>query len=165
MPADERWTIRVPGPPDAAALTRVHVTSWREAYGQLLPSRFWDEAEYERRLVRWQARLGDEVVRARLRVAEQDGRLLGFGFAGPTHSALVRRETELYGLYVLAQVYGRGVGAALLDEVVGDSPAQLWVARDNPRARAFYRKHGFLESGDEKVDDDLDGLAEVLHVR
>jgi hypothetical protein len=35
----------------------------------------------------------------------------------------------------------------LLNAAIGDAAASLWVLRDNPRARAFYRKHGFVENG------------------
>jgi len=44
------------------------------------------------------------------------------------------------------------VGQALLDHVLGDSPAMLWVAAQNPRAIAFYRRNGFEFDGVEKVD-------------
>jgi hypothetical protein len=39
-------------------------------------------------------------------------------------------------------------GAALLDAVVGPhESATLWVADPDPRAQAFYRKHGFVPDG------------------
>jgi hypothetical protein len=39
-------------------------------------------------------------------------------------------------------------GAALLDAVVGPhESATLWVADTDPRAQAFYRKHGFVPDG------------------
>jgi hypothetical protein len=34
-----------------------------------------------------------------------------------------------------------------LSAAVGDSPANLWVLRDNHRAQAFYAKHGFRTDG------------------
>ena len=41
-------------------------------------------------------------------------------------------------------LHGCGVAAGLLVRlVVGDRPAYLWVFEDNPRARAFYARHGF----------------------
>jgi ribosomal protein S18 acetylase RimI-like enzyme len=54
---------------------------------------------------------------------------------------------ELYALYTLNRAYGAGLGAALLRAALGYSPAYLWVLEANPRARAFYGKHGFHPDG------------------
>jgi len=40
----------------------------------------------------------------------------------------------------------------------------LWVADPNPRAQAFYRKHGFRPDGARKHDRDLD-IDEIRMVR
>lgn len=66
-------------------------------------------------------------------------------------------------LYVLAEHHGSGAGAGLLDAVVpAGVPAYLWVADPNPRAQAFYRKHGFVPDGVTQVDD---GVPEIRMVR
>lgn len=53
----------------------------------------------------------------------------------------------------------------LLDTVVTPrTPAQLWVAESNPRARRFYEKNGFLPDGARFVVERLD-LAELRLVR
>jgi ribosomal protein S18 acetylase RimI-like enzyme len=70
---------------------------------------------------------------------------------------------QLYVLYVYAAFHGSGVGQALLDAVLNpDAPAVLWVADPNPRAQAFYRKHGFARDGAAKVDD---GVREIRMLR
>jgi len=48
---------------------------------------------------------------------------------------------------VVASAHGSGAGQALLHAAVGDSPAYLWAADDNPRAEAFYRRNGFDPDG------------------
>ncbi|WP_439688481.1 GNAT family N-acetyltransferase [Curtobacterium sp. SP.BCp] len=50
-------------------------------------------------------------------------------------------------LYVLARAHGSGAGQALLDAALGHRSASLWVAEDNPRAQAFYRRNGFTVDG------------------
>ena len=52
------------------------------------------------------------------------------------------RDLELESLYVLASRHGSGAGQSLLDAVISDRPAYLWVADNNPRARAFYTRNG-----------------------
>ncbi len=53
----------------------------------------------------------------------------------------------MWALYVRADVYGRGVGYALLNESLGSAPAYLWVLEGNERAIAFYERQGFRLDG------------------
>lgn len=160
--------ITPPTAGDAEQLALVHVQCWREAYGRLLPERFYGDEARERRLAMWQRVLSGPDALDRVRVARHSEGLVGFAVRGPArddpdHPAV--REHELYGIYLLAGRHGTGVGQALLDACLGDRPAQLWVARDNPRARRFYERNGFAPDGTEKADPELDGLAEVRMVR
>jgi hypothetical protein len=41
-------------------------------------------------------------------------------------------------------------------EARGYTSAVLWTPRDNPRARAFYRREGWRETGCERYAADLD---------
>jgi len=75
------------------------------------------------------------------------------------------RDLQLWGLYVLAELHGTGVGQALLDAVIPPrTPAQLYVAKGNARAEAFYRRNGFEVDGLEVLDDRFD-LVELRMVR
>jgi predicted GNAT family N-acyltransferase len=59
--------------------------------------------------------------------------------------------------------HGTGAGSALLEAVVDpEESAALWVADPNPRAQAFYRKHGFVGDGTAQVED---GVREIRMVR
>jgi ribosomal protein S18 acetylase RimI-like enzyme len=98
-------------------------------------------------------------------LAESAGRVVGIGWAGPSLGDRPARDLELYCLDVLSTHFGTGASQALLDAVVGAESAQLWVAAENPRARAFYRRNGFVPDGEAKVDPDLNDLAEVRLVR
>lgn len=157
--------IREPAPGDAEQIAGVHVRGWRDAYSHLLPERFYDDAALQRRVAQWR-RLIDEPDPARtVRVAEIGGGIVGFAFAGPAQDDDALRADELYALYVVTERHGTGVGQALLDAVVGDRPAQLWVVKDNARAQAFYRRNGFAPDGAVKVEEHLDNLADIRMVR
>jgi hypothetical protein len=52
-------------------------------------------------------------------------------------------------IYVLRSADGSGAEQALLDAVLADRPASLWVAADNPRAHASYLRNGFRPDGAE----------------
>lgn len=159
------FTVRAARLEDAAAMARMHMRSWRETYRGVMPDRVLDDPGLVPARERfWIAVLSDERFRAsRAAVAERDGAIIGVALAGPATDAAASAATHLYVLYVLAAEHGRGVGAALLDAVVAPGEAAtLWVADPNPRAQAFYRKHGFEADGAVQVDD---GVREIRMVR
>ena len=162
------FEVAVPCRDDAEELASVQVQAWREAYGQLLPEHFYDDAARESRQVMWSGRLSAQAGGERIHVARRQGRIVGFVVRGPAaeHQGHPQvRDEQLYALYVLSGYYGRGVGQALLDQALGARPAQLWVAKDNVRARRFYEKNGFTADGTAHADPDLDGLVEIRMVR
>lgn len=144
---------------------RWHNRGWREAYADLLPEEFYDETALERRKRVWRRLIERDDPSKRLFVAESDGEIVGVGFAGKSRDDRPARDLELYTLYVISSYFGTGVGQMLLDAVIGKEGAQLWVAKDNPRAQAFYRRNGFIMDGAEKVDAGANNLVEVRFVR
>jgi GNAT superfamily N-acetyltransferase len=151
---------------DAAAVARVHHTTWVTTYGAILPPEFWATATLERRTSTWERWLANGAAPV---VAEIDGEVVGIAMAGDAveqDHILPVRGRQLYLLYVLAAYHGTGVGQALLDAVVPPGTgAQLWVAEDNPRARRFYERNGFVMEGARVVDSSTADLAEVRMVR
>ncbi len=159
------FVIRPATAEDALGCANVHHTSWVETYSGLLPESHWESDTIERRTGTWKRWLerGSAVS-----VAEVAGQVVGIALGGPgrkigDHEPV--RDRELYSLYVLAEHHGTGIGQSLLEAVMPPgTPAQLWVADLNPRARRFYERNGFLPDGARYVDEALD-LAEVRHVR
>ena len=93
---------------DAAAIARVHVQSWREAYAGRMPADFLaslDEARFARN---WENILADGVTDAF--VAERDGEVVGWATAGPGRDDDAPRPRELEGIYLLAAAHGSGAG-------------------------------------------------------
>lgn len=150
---------------DAAEMARVHVRSWRETYRGVMADLVLDDPELPATRERfWTVALSDERYQAnRVAVAERNGDVIGIAMAGPSQDSGAQWGTHLYVLYVVAAEHGTGAGAALLDAVIGaHESAALWVADPNPRAQAFYRKHGFVADGTVNVDD---GVREIRMVR
>ena len=100
----------------------------------------------------------------RVAVGGRDGELAGIAMSGPPGDAAAAGWTrQLYVLYVDAADHGTGAGLALLEAVIDPAePAALWVADPNPRAQAFYRKHGFVADGTVQFED---GVREIRMVR
>ena len=148
-------TIREPRPGEAPAIADVHVATWKEAYSDLLPGDYFSEEYVAGRRRMWQHVLTHPRDDMLVRVADADGEIVGFAWVGPGEGVdgeEAPRERLLYAIYVLAAHHGTGVGQALLDETLGEGPAMLWVAKENPRATAFYLRNGFRFDGVEQVD-------------
>jgi ribosomal protein S18 acetylase RimI-like enzyme len=150
---------------DAGQMACVNVRCWQETYRGLMPDAVLDDpgllAVRERF---WTAALTDERYRDnRVAVAERDGELIGIAMSGPPLDAGAAWARQLYVLYVQAADHGTGAGPALLVAVVDpEEPVALWVADPNPRAQAFYRKHGFVADGAVQVEG---GVREIRMVR
>jgi ribosomal protein S18 acetylase RimI-like enzyme len=151
---------------DVGQMARVHVRCWQETYRGLMPDAVLDDPGFLAARERmWTAALTDERYRRnRVAVAARDGELVGIAMSGPPREDVTSGWTrQLYVLYVHAADHGTGAGLALLDAVVDSSElTALWVADPNPRAQAFYRKHGFAADGTAKVED---GVREIHMVR
>lgn len=147
-------TIRLAGPSDAAAIARVHVGSWREAYRGLLPDSLLDGLTVEARAARWTILLAPGE--AATFVATRDSAVIGFGSAGPQRDAVLREAGyagEVLALYVLREGQRCGIGRALMGSMAGMLDARgceslaLWVLEGNAPARRFYEAVGGVAIG------------------
>lgn len=163
--------IRAATVDDAEAIAGVHVATWRETYAGLMPDRFFDASALEARRRMWRSILALDPVPGKVVVAERDGQVVGFAFAGSAQHPDAQkgippaRALHLFSIYLLAVHHGTGIGHALLAAALGDQPAQLWVVSENERARTFYENHGFREDGHSVDDPELEGLVEVRMIR
>lgn len=129
---------------DAEGIASVHMQSWRDTYSPLLPRGALDGISVERSAERWARTIAETLFD--VWIAEREGRVVGYAAAGGA-GADAPRDLQLSGLYIEVAEYGSGTGQALLDAAIGVRPAFLWVAAENPRAHAFYRRNGFLDDG------------------
>lgn len=150
------FLVRPARPGDAVAMARVHVTSWQEIYRGLMHDGILDDPSARAGRERfWTSVLTDpEYAQNRSAVAEIAGSIVGIAMSAPGEST-----RQLNVLYLLTAHHGCGAGTDLLTAVLDpDEPAVLWVADPNPRAQAFYRKHGFSPDGPTRVED---GVTEI----
>ncbi|MET4902456.1 GNAT family N-acetyltransferase [Paenarthrobacter sp. CC6] len=147
------FTLRPATVDDARAMAVMHLQSWRESYGRLLPDEFFakQEAGLPQRIDKYRESIA--AGHARMLAFGPDGDLVGLGAAGQGNDEDRPCDTELFMLYTLERIHGRGVGQALVDALIGDAPAYLWVLDDNPRAQAFYRRNGFVPDGKRQLCD------------
>lgn len=150
--------IRDALPTDALGIAQVHVRSWQQAYRELLPSDFLDSlsATLSRREAYWR----DALTRREgdLLVAEMDGQVVGWIAVGTCRDEdrSGAEWGEVQAIYVLADLWGKGIGTALWQAGArrlfeqGHSGLLLWVLAENARALRFYQRLGGREEPDSR---------------
>ena len=162
---DSSLIVRPARVQDVRQMARVHVRCWQETYRGLMPDAVLDDPGFPAARERmWtDALTGERHRQNRVAVAERDDELVGIAMSGPPEDAAAAWTRQLYVLYVYAADHGTGAGRALLEAVIDSAEAvALWVADPNPRAQAFYRKHGFAADGTARFQD---GVREIRMVR
>jgi ribosomal protein S18 acetylase RimI-like enzyme len=145
--ASASFVVFPPGPTDAEALARVHVTSWRETYTGLLPAAFLTRMSEPGHARRFERTLTQPPPGEVTLAAANCYGLVGYATGGPSRRG-PEGEAEIAVLYVLRASQGFGVGARLLRETAralqgqGSRSLVISVLRDNIRARGFYEHLG-----------------------
>ena len=158
-------TFRAGRRDDAAALARL-VRDAFATYDEWADPN-WERPDLDAQTeLQLQARLGTSACWALL--AESDGQPVGYVALVPARTLgeeprhPIRRLAHLWHLFVLREWWGTGLAAHLLDEAVAEArrrgyrEARLFTPRDNRRARAFYEREGWSDSGLELFGDDLE---------
>ena len=144
---------------DADEIGDAHAEAWRVAYADLFEPDVLDRAVDDRRK-RWPTVMeADWFAYTTLLVAERDGRVQGFAHFGPCVED--PDVGEIYGFYLHPDAWGSGAAAELMREALttfsstGCRRVRLWTHPGATRARAFYAKSGFRETGRAQQGDDL----------
>lgn len=148
---ESRWRILPLAAEHTYRLAECHIACWREAYADLVPAHVLAAFDVRRRAAQWER---DRLRHpGRTHVAVLGDAVIGFASAGESTDESPVTPLELSALYVRAAWYGTGVADDLLRTVLDPrKPCSLWVFEDNPRARAFYGRHGFRPDGARKIE-------------
>ena len=131
---------------DAQAIAKIEIDTWRSTYPGLLPDRVLLNMSGRRQTSSWASFLRHRPEDVWVAQHPQHG-LVGFGNCGAQRDNTVDYGGEVYTLYVLPDLQGRGFGRLLLGalfqrlESAGHGSALVWVVRGNP-ARFFYERLG-----------------------
>ncbi|MGQ4596774.1 GNAT family N-acetyltransferase [Nocardia sp. R6R-6] len=157
---ERSWHIRSLAAEHTRSLAECHIACWREAYRDLVPAHVLDAFDVGRRAEQWER---DRVRHpGRTHVAIVDDAVIGFASAGPSRDAHAAAPFELHALYVRSPWQGSGVADDLIRAAIDPTAeCSLWVFEQNPRAQAFYRRHGFALDGTRKVE----SFSSVIEVR
>jgi ribosomal protein S18 acetylase RimI-like enzyme len=138
---------------DAEAIATIHVDSWQAAYRGILPEAYLANLSVMRRREAWH----DFIIAGRPRVLvahaddHADAAILGWvAFGDSRDGDKDHRWAEVETLYIAPAFWRKGIGRRLIDaarhalQSAGYTDVALWVLLDNRRARAFYKRSGFV---------------------
>ncbi|GIH06277.1 N-acetyltransferase [Rhizocola hellebori] len=169
--------IRRAGLDDTEQIAANHVRSWQAAYAHALPSDFLAALDPADWALRRREMLARRIPPAEVFVAEADGRVIGHAAVGRFRDEDNIAQDgigEVMAIYVAPEHWSTGAGLALMQTSVkhlveqGLTEIRLWVIADNPRARGFYERFGFLLDGNSRmqpIGSGYEHLPPIKHVR
>ncbi len=150
IPETSRVRVRAATAIDLAAIARIHMASWHDAYRGVIPDEVLDDRTVEGSLSGWRSTF--EKYPDNISVAETgDALFAGFCCAGPVVDAEKNApfEFEIYGLHVAPSMRRRGIGAALLRAALNRAIARermnsaiVWTLKELKLSRRFYSREG-----------------------
>ncbi|RDU38003.1 GNAT family N-acetyltransferase [Neobacillus piezotolerans] len=138
---------------DIKQVQHVAKTSWNSTYERIIPreirERFLNSAYND-------DRMKQRMERSLMLVADEDDRVTGFANFSPVRDG---GKVELYAIYLLPEIQGKGIGTALLNEGIlrldGVKEIYISVERDNAIGKAFYEAKGFKAV--QELEEDFEG--------
>lgn len=150
--------IREASVEDADEIARVHTLAWQETYAYAFGVEALAEINQQRRAEGWAKILageyeGDGTEKVVVVAEAPSQKVFGFASMGRDQDNPTLELRQLYAIYLLQSHQQRGLGRQLLQTIIADQPASLWVLRGNDRAINFYRRQGFEFDGTERTEE------------
>lgn len=142
-------TIRHTTLKDAERIGFINSASWRTTYTGLIDEKAFEAMTPETMLAKWTNIISIcASTKSFVLVAEEEKEIVGYIFCGPNDSADTKEfEWILFGLYLLQEYQGKGIGKALFVEAVKEMKHlqahsfALYVLSSNTKARTFYESY------------------------
>lgn len=150
---------------DEEGIARVHVDSWRTTYKGIVSDEYLNQLSVEQRTENWRRGIGNNS----LYVAVEDGEIVGFATGGKERTGNYSADCELFAIYLLQKVQGKGIGKQLMQVVAMDLKKQgstkmlVWVLDLNP-AKKFYEAVGGQRVGETKIEIGGESFKEIAYV-
>lgn len=158
-------SISEPSLSDAIEIGQFHARSWQLHYRGAFSDHFLDNLAVQERIEVWTNRLENPKVGQFVRVAKQNGKIIGLVCAYLNED--VKYGTLLDNLHVALEMKGKGLGKSLMciaaQEIQQRYPEKgmyLWVLQQNTESIGFYELLGGIkkETVTEKVIGDKPAL-------
>lgn len=148
--------VRPASESDLDSLVTIFRACWLTSYKDILSQTVRDEMTQDKTREMWANSVQPHPERTTF-VIEEDGAPVGMARIGRDVVNVDRG--HLFSLYVHPDNAGRGLGKKLLRHSLGFlrengfSEISLWVFKNNTPTRNLYSSLGFVETGQERIDD------------
>lgn len=140
--------IRKASQEDIESLAWLHVTVWESTYRDMVPQEFF--VSYQDRLIFWSQLLEKNTQQVQYVAYAENGHLVGFISLGVDVASkmIPGYDAKLFGIYVLKEYQGKGIGKNLLKAGIhwlkeqGLRSLFLWVLENNSITRRVYEALG-----------------------
>ena len=134
--------IRKAEPKDCSRIAEILIFNWRINFYPI----FQDEAFYfkELEVASLTAQYANDAEYLDKLWVYDDGVVKGF---------IELEKSELVKLYVDSFFQSRGIGAKLLEKAEASGATKLWALEKNVKAIKFYMRHGFMPTGEKKLEE------------
>jgi len=135
-PADDRMMI-----------SKVYEESWKSAYKGIIPQDYLDSIPEGH----WAPNLDQQSWKTL--VCIDQNKIVGTSSFGQSRFEQLQGWGEISSIYLLPDYIGKGYGKILMGTALSELKRQgfetvfLWVLEENRRARDFYERYGFLQTG------------------
>jgi L-amino acid N-acyltransferase YncA len=138
---------------DSIGIAKVHLQTWQKSYRKFFPQEKLDNYSIPKSAKNWKTRIESyDRDRIKLLVAEDfQKRIIGFATGGPSgvyeKSGIAGSDCEVYAIYVLNDCQNKGIGTALIKEMIiyflqiGWKSMIIWTLKESCY-RTFYEKLG-----------------------
>lgn len=159
------WELRKAQPADAELLAYVQTESWKAAFADILDAEELARCtDMKKTTAMYEKVLANPAIHMNLLLV--DGKAHGITAWSRNRGSLPEQVAELICIHSLPDKWRKGYGSLMMEQALKEmeestyEEAILWVFADNARARAFYEKHGFVLSGQEKL---AQGIKEIMY--
>ncbi len=141
-PKDE-YIIRKNRLEDQSQMAKIKVDGWRNAYDNIVSSKYLKKLNYEEQTERYIASF--EEYKDLVLVAVKNNEILGYSCFNPK---IEKYDAELVSLYIKPEYLNQGIGTSLFKETAKELESQnkhnmiVWCFKDNQNARTFYEELG-----------------------
>lgn len=134
---------------DARGIARVHIDTWRSTYRGLIPDERLDSMDLDKDEEMQKRFISQESVSTYVCVNDED-EIIGYVCCGDRRDGPQEYTGELYGLYILKEYQGQGIGRKMVNKVIeklkskGHKSMLLWALKENSSCRFYERLGGKL---------------------
>ena len=152
--------LRIATLDDVPGIARVHVDSWRTTYAGLMPDSILANISLERRTQNMERFIRSQPENAITYVVEESDAIVGFAQCGPNRDLEIdgAYTGELYGIYLLIEWQGKGLGKQLVQAVSRFLVSHrvesmiVWALASNQPACGFYKALGGVFVREREID-------------